>query len=219
MPKSSRAAGRSFFSNLPLELRTSLRSQVLVPLVPGANINDFQLKSTANGHDDHNGNAVGERELLPTQPASPSSPSSTMDGNTSSLNLTAGYIGDTDTMEDMTSTITPVAESSTAGQKRAAQIKMLVSPSNAKRRRAPSNVNGDGKSRGKGKGKGRAVVDVMKRYKGHAWDCTSVVPRYTDSSELPPNLVKCVSCCSLLPSDEPFMFHERLLGGVMLTWR
>ena len=63
-------AGRSFFSNLPLDLRSSLRSQTLLPLVPGQNINT--LESKQDELDKSLGLGPGH-DFLPTQPASPSS--------------------------------------------------------------------------------------------------------------------------------------------------
>lgn len=194
MPKSSRAAGRSFFSNLPLELRTTLRSQTLVPLVPGANINDFKLDPKPNP----NGMSQEGRDYLPTQPESPGS---TVDDSISIQGIRQSH---SEEPRDGGSTLVTMGESSTAGQKRAQQDPSMVSSSafkgtgSQKRRKAVKGANGDvngiraGDVKAKSKGKGRAV-DVGKRYKGHAWDCTGVVPRYTDPSELPSNLVKCGS--------------------------
>lgn len=175
MTKSRKTAGRSFFSNLPLELRTSLRSQILVPHVAGANINDFRLAhDTASSSD-------GDSHLLPTQPLSPTS---TVDD--SSIIQNGGYslVGIPGLPSE--STLTDVAESSTTGQKRAVQAGLS------------SSSNGIGTGTGKkrkviknGKGKSRTPQDVMKKYNGHAWDCTGLVERYTDPSEIPSNLVKC----------------------------
>lgn len=174
----------------------------MVPHVAGANINDFRLnpddgRGGSKGLEQGDETGEGVRDLLRTQPESPDSTSTT-----STMEIEDDQEADQSSL--------PVAESSTAGQKRLAledgvKLSLSRSPTSEKRRKVlkPANgtgnrnvdVNGRGKSRGNGKGKGtaRGGVDVGKRYQGHAWDCTGVVPRYTDFSEMPPNLVKCRS--------------------------
>lgn len=151
-----KTVGRSFFSNLPLDLRTSLKSQILVPLVPGANINDFQL---ANGHED---DSRGEsRNLLSTQPASPS---------------TVG-----DDQEGVSVNPNTIAESSTASQKRHLDAELSATTKDGGKKAKMSK---------KGKGRA-VIADPSKRYSGHAWDCTGLVERYTDPAQVPSQLVKC----------------------------
>lgn len=86
-----KGAGRSFFSNLPLDLRTTLRTQTLVPLVPGG---DLSLESKAELMQW----SMDNGDLLATQPPSPPSAGSVI---------------------DLVEEPEAVAESSVAGQKRA----------------------------------------------------------------------------------------------------
>jgi len=197
-------AGRSFFSNLPLDLRSSLRSQTLVPLIPGANINDLERKQEALDRVLGPGN-----DFLPTQPASPGSSD---DGN----EPLPGY------REEV------VAESSTSAKKRARASSNEVETPNSsminvngkKRKQVAGGVNGtgtgtkpvgpngsgggstigSGKDKGKGKGKevnanvnGDGPGSKGNRFKGHRWDCTGLVKRYKKPSEMPSELVKCES--------------------------
>lgn len=60
-----RKGGRSFFSNLPLDLRHELRSQTLLPLIPGGDLNAVEVKAELIA-------AAANGDLLPTQPPSPS---------------------------------------------------------------------------------------------------------------------------------------------------
>lgn len=200
-------AGRSFFSNLPLDLRSSLRSQTLVPLIPGANINDLERKQEALDRVLGPGN-----DFLPTQPASPGSSddgNEPLPGNRREV----------------------VAESSTSAKKRALSNEVETPNSsminiNGKKRKqlAASGVNGSRKGahpaggtgsasasaspvvnaqgKGKGKGKGKEVNANVNgdgtgpkgnRFKGHRWDCTGLVKRYKKPSEMPSELVKCES--------------------------
>lgn len=157
-----KSAGRSFFSNLPLDLRTSIKSQVLVPLIPGANINDHQPSSEP-------------RDFLPTQPASPSTVADELDIPSSVLTA------DGQRHEAIGLRTTQEAETSTAGQKRLISPELSMISSLAGKKRKVNN-----------KGKGKAVtVDPAKRFLGHAWDCTGLVQRYNDPAEVPSQLVKC----------------------------
>jgi len=187
-------AGRSFFSNLPLDLRSSLRSQTLLPLVPGQNINT--LESKQDELDKSLGLGPGH-DFLPTQPASPSS---SVDEDESTIEVASASIP-AGPMHEV------VAESSTSATKRAlvrAHDEILETNSNDI---SMTNTNGQkkqkvdindiktpekGKGKGKGKGKAKAIEDGN-RFKGHRWDCTGVVTRYTKPSEMPSELVKCES--------------------------
>jgi hypothetical protein len=184
-------AGRSFFSNLPLDLRSSLRSQTLVPLIPGANINDLELKQEALDKVLGPGN-----DYLPTQPASP---------------------GSSDDGEYRAETVA-VAESSTSAKKRALSnevdldipdssfVGTSVQGQGKKQKQVAGKVNGNvtgiqptgasGNAKGKGKGKevngdGPGPGSKGNRFKGHRWDCTGLVKRYKKPSEMPSELVKC----------------------------
>jgi len=174
--------GRSFFSNLPLDLRSSLRSQTLLPLVPGQNINTLETKQEEL--DKALGLGAGN-DYLPTQPASPSS---------------------SDEDEVYPTPVAPlvmpipevVAESSTSAKKRAllSENETDVEMSNQS---MITNGGGEGKKqkveikkKSKGKGKAKAVEDGN-RFKGHRWDCTGLVTRYTKPTEMPSELVKCES--------------------------
>ena len=189
-------AGRSFFSNLPLDLRSSLRSQTLLPLVPGQNINT--LESKQDELDKSLGLGPGH-DFLPTQPASPSS---SVDEDESTIEVAAASIPAGRVHE-------VVAESSTSATKRAlvrAHDEILETNTNDF---SMTNVNGQrkqkvdiqdievsekgkGAAKGKGKGKAKAIEDGN-RFKGHRWDCTGLVTRYTKPSEMPSELVKCES--------------------------
>jgi hypothetical protein len=183
--------GRSFFSNLPLDLRSSLRSQTLLPLVPGQNINTLETKQEEL--DKALGLGAGN-DYLPTQPASPSS-------------------SDEDEVRPTPVVIPPaplimpevVAESSTSAKKRALLVEndVEVEMSNQKDLSIITITNGEGKKekveikkKGKGKGKAKAVEDGN-RFKGHRWDCTGLVTRYTKPTAMPSELVKCESHQSL----------------------
>jgi hypothetical protein len=175
--------GRSFFSNLPLDLRSSLRSQTLLPLVPGQNINTLETKQEEL--DKALGLGVGN-DYLPTQPASPSS-------------------SDEDEVRPTPVVIPPaplimpevVAESSTSAKKRALLVENDVDVEMSKVQDPSMIMNGEGKKqkvetkkKGKGKGKAKAVEDGN-RFKCHRWDCTGLVTRYTKPTEMPSELVKC----------------------------
>jgi len=143
--------GRSFFSNLPLDLRSSLRSQTLLPLVPGQNINTLETKQ-------------GELDKA----------------------LGLG------------------AESSTTARKRALSLENGKETEMSGVQDLSVITNGEGKKqkveikkKGKGKGKAKAVEDGN-RFKGHRWDCTGLVTRYTKPTEMPSELVKCESKPSLM---------------------
>ena len=193
-------AGRSFFSNLPLDLRSSLRSQTLVPLIPGANINDLERKQEALDRVLGPGN-----DFLPTQPASPGS---------SDDGIEVAPVA----REEV------VAESSTSAKKRALSNEVetpnssKININGKKRKQVAGGVNGNGtgtkpvgangsgagstigsgKDKGKGKGKevnanvnGDGPGSKGNRFKGHRWDCTGLVKRYKKPSEMPSELVKC----------------------------
>jgi hypothetical protein len=174
--------GRSFFSNLPLDLRSSLRSQTLLPLVPGQNINTLETKQEEL--DKALGLGAGN-DYLPTQPASPSS-------------------SDEDEVHPMPArplgVPEVVAESSTSARKRALSLENDVEMSGVQNPSTMTDGEGEGKKqkveikkKGKGKGKAKAVEDGN-RFKGHRWDCTGLVTRYTKPTEMPSELVKCESC-------------------------
>jgi hypothetical protein len=173
-------AGRSFFSNLPLDLRSSLRSQTLLPLIPGANINDLEKKQEAL--EQKLGLGPGN-DYLPTQPSSPGS-------------------------SDEEDAVTGNAESSTSAmRKRDLEVEPVTPTPTANRAGKKQKItNGmDTKTNGKGKGKGKAVEGNGNggasgngerggnRFKGHRWDCTGLVQRYTKPTEMPQELVKCKS--------------------------
>jgi hypothetical protein len=180
-------AGRSFFSNLPLDLRSSLRSQTLLPFVPGQNINTLEAKQ------DELDKVLGLRpgnDFLPTQPASPSS---TVDED----DAPAAVV--TDPMPEV------VAESSTSATKRALnhnlenefQDTSMISTNGGKKQKVEV-INPKSNRKGKGKGKGKAIEGEGNRFKGHRWDCTGLVTRYTKPSEMPSELVKCESTHNVL---------------------
>jgi hypothetical protein len=173
--------GRSFFSNLPLDLRSSLRSQTLLPLVPGQNINTLETKQEEL--DKALGLGAGN-DYLPTQPASPSSSDEDEVHSTPAAPLIVPEV---------------VAESSTSARKRALSLENDVEMSGGQDQSINMNGEGEGKKqkveikkKGKGKGKAKAVEDGN-RFKGHRWDCTGLVTRYTKPTEMPSELVKCES--------------------------
>jgi hypothetical protein len=180
-------AGRSFFSNLPLDLRSSLRSQTLLPLVPGQNINTLEAKQ------DELDKVIGLRpgnDFLPTQPASPSS---TVDEDDAPVAVV------TDPMPEV------VAESSTSATKRALnqnlenefQDTSMIRMNGGKKQKVEV-ITPKSNRKGKGKGKGKAIEGEGNRFKGHRWDCTGLVTRYTQPSEMPSELVKCESTHNVL---------------------
>jgi hypothetical protein len=170
--------GRSFFSNLPLDLRSSLRSQTLLPLVPGQNINTLETKQ------DESDKALGlgaGNDYLPTQPPSPTS------SDEDEVRPTPAAL----IMPEV------VAESSTSARKRAISLENDVEMSRVHDQTIVMSGEGEGKKqkveikkKGKGKGKAKAVEDGN-RFKGHRWDCTGLVNRYTKPTEMPSELVKC----------------------------
>lgn len=179
--------GRSFFSNLPLDLRSSLRSQTLLPLVPGQNINTLEAKQEEL--DKVLGLGVGN-DYLPTQPDSPGS----SDGDEDENDLSPRISKDTIPIPEV------MAESSTSVKKRALleinpdpQVVSISTNgherSEGKRQKVEAVMK---KGKGKGKGKAKAIEDGN-RFKGHRWDCTGLVNRYTKPSEMPSELVKCES--------------------------
>jgi hypothetical protein len=184
MGKKSKA-GRSFFSNLPLDLRSSLRSQTLLPLVPGQNINTLETKQEEL--DRALGLGAGN-DYLPTQPASPSSSDE-------------DEVRPTPVIKPAAPSVMPevVAESSTSAKKRALLLDNDVEISGVQDLSTMTNGEGEGKKqkveikkKGKVKGKAKAVEDGN-RFKGHRWDCTGLVTRYTKPTEMPSELVKCES--------------------------
>jgi hypothetical protein len=177
--------GRSFFSNLPLDLRSSLRSQTLLPLVPGQNINTLETKQEEL--DKALGLGAGN-DYLPTQPASPSSSDEDEVLPTPAIKAAAPSV-----MPEV------VAESSTSAKKRALLLDNDIEMSGLQDLSTMTNGEGEGKKqkveikkKGKGKGKAKAVEDGN-RFKGHRWDCTGLVTRYTKPTEMPSELVKCKS--------------------------
>jgi hypothetical protein len=179
--------GRSFFSNLPLDLRSSLRSQTLLPLVPGQNINTLETKQEEL--DKVLGLGAGN-DYLPTQPASPSS-SDEDEGHPAPVIIPAVP----PVMPEV------VAESSTSARKRALSLENEKENEMSGVQDLSMVTNGEGegkkqkveiKKKGKGKGKAKAVEDGN-RFKGHRWDCTGLVTRYTKPTEMPSELVKCES--------------------------
>jgi hypothetical protein len=243
-----RTAGRSFFSNLPLDMRSNLRSQLLVPLIPGLNIQDQETKREA----------IGEgSDLLPTQPASPGSDSGSDSSNGEedaqnegeTANAGVGLMNGTRNTKEpiLQERKEVVAESSMdALRRRALEMEQEKTreiakpkasvgtntpsqPSSKKRPLEQSHENSTGvmsdmpnvststnsfsasmtkkqRKNAKGKGKGRPSGAVgpasggtdpekqgMNRFKGHRWDCTGLVKRYTKPTEMPSELVKCES--------------------------
>ena len=173
--------GRSFFSNLPLDLRSSLRSQTLLPLVPGQNINILETKQ---GELDKALGLGAGNDYLPTQPDSPSSSEEDQ-----ALPIQVSPV------------VRPevVAESSTTARKRALSLENENETEMSEVQNLSVIENGEGKKqkveikkKGKGKGKAKAVEDGN-RFKGHRWDCTGLVTRYTKPTEMPSELVKCES--------------------------
>jgi len=178
--------GRSFFSNLPLDLRSSLRSQTLLPLVPGQNINILETKQ---GELDKALGLGAGNDYLPTQPDSPSSSEEDQ-----ALPIQVSPV------------VRPevVAESSTTARKRALSLENENETEMSEVQNLSVIENGEGKKqkveikkKGKGKGKAKAVEDGN-RFKGHRWDCTGLVTRYTKPTEMPSELVKCESKPSLM---------------------
>jgi hypothetical protein len=189
--------GRSFFSNLPLDLRSSLRSQTLLPLVPGQNINTLETKQEEL--DKALGLGAGN-DYLPTQPASPSSSDEDEIHPTPVIKPAAPSV-----MSEV------VAESSTSAKKRALLLEKETDVDMSGIQDLSVITNGEGKKqkveikkKGKGKGKAKAVEDGN-RFKGHRWDCTGLVTRYTKPTEMPSELVKCESC---------FLFMLKYLGSL-----
>jgi hypothetical protein len=193
--------GRSFFSNLPLDLRSSLRSQTLLPLVPGQNINTLETKQEEL--DKALGLGSGN-DYLPTQPASPSSSDEEEVRPTPAAPLIPPEV---------------VAESSTSARKRAISLENDVEMSRVHDQTIVMSGEGEGKKqkveikkKGKGKGKAKAVEDAN-RFKGHRWDCTGLVTRYTKPTEMPSELVKCESV-----SYVHAQVARRLAQNLDLTW-
>jgi hypothetical protein len=103
-----------------------------------------------------------------------------------------------------------VAESSTSAKKRALSLEAedatLPFPNtslasiNGQVKKQKQDQNGDGvtagKRKSKGKGKGKDIEGEGNRFKGHRWDCTGLVTRYTKPTEMPSELVKCMSFSS-----------------------
>lgn len=170
--------GRSFFSNLPLDLRSSLRSQTLLPLVPGQNIHTLETKQ---GELDKALGLGAGNDYLPTQP---DSPSSSEEDEVPPIQV-APFRPEV------------VAESSTSARKRALSLENGKETEMSGVQDLSVITNGEGKKqkveikkKGKGKGKAKAVEDGN-RFKGHRWDCTGLVTRYTKPTEMPSELVKC----------------------------
>jgi hypothetical protein len=104
-----KGAGRSFFSNLPLDLRTTLRTQTLLPLIPGSDLKEHAVTAEAFEWTGKHG------DLLSTQPPSPP---------------------DTATDEAIDSNLdSPLAESSLAGQKRLTSDLLSMPEQKRQRRR------------------------------------------------------------------------------------
>lgn len=263
-----RTAGRSFFSNLPLDLRSNIRSQTLLPLVAGANIQDLDTRR------DEFDKEIGGKELLPTQPASiapsDSDSSEEEDENAEECRNTLSQATAKGTRRSETEQERPkavVAESSMDALRRRAEemarekeqrervtrepqaassaTGISVVPSNKRGHDAileskngigndtsattdngrsfPASFNPSfakkqkrtGKQKGRGRGNGGSrtngivepvEVENTNRYKGHRWDCTGLVKRYTQPTEMPSELVKCKS-----------PFQLRMLAGYEQT--
>lgn len=127
-------------------------------------------------------------DYLPTQPASPSSSDE-------------DEIDPRPVVKPAAPSVMPevVAESSTSARKRALSHENDVEMSGVHDRSMIMKGDGEGKKqkveikkKGKGKGKAKAVEDGN-RFKGHRWDCTGLVTRYTKPTEMPSELVKCES--------------------------
>lgn len=71
------------------------------------------------------------------------------------------------------------------------------STSAALRTKRPENVLTSPRSAKERRGKEKVPANP---HQGHAWDCTGLVPRFSDYSQLPQQLAKCAlhSCCILL---------------------
>ena len=143
MPKGRPA--RSFFSSLPYELKTTLRSQSFGPVTTLSAQDSIQVKAELIA------DTVQFGALLPTQPQSP--------------------IASQDALSLVESTEGPI-ESSTSSKR------LLVDTSD----RRPA-----------ARGRKRKFKPPGNDFLGHRWDCTGLVPRYTDYSELPSGLAKCSS--------------------------
>jgi len=178
------------FASLPAELKLALRTQTVEPY-----INDtVEVKTELLDVMEADG-------LLPTQPReiSPDSPI---------------QIEIRQEFTPLPSTSAPVdlAPPIASGSVVIKRTHENAIPSSSKRNStsrdwAGHNITERGKRR---KGKSRALDN---RYQGHPWDCTGLVPRYTDYSEAPPELGKCE--LSPLPliinytEEEPMMFRFR----------
>jgi hypothetical protein len=259
-----RTAGRSFFSNLPLDLRSNIRSQTVLPLVTDTSTDIQEVEVRQDGPSDE---IVG-RDLLPTQPASVSlgseSGSDSSDDEDDEPNITdmgmvqANGTGtlEVEVEEEVEAPKVVVAESSMDALRRRAEemakekeqkeresgttpkgkgtgtgkeaetsplaaVSMSTTTSKKRRRETaldrqddqntssvvithlpPSFSAGMTKKQRrnqKGKGKcdtnrsegGQVHVQEVNRHKGHRWDCTGLVKRYTKATEMPSELVKC----------------------------
>ena len=165
---------RSLFASLPWDLKQSLRSQsldVVIPLQPKSEVEIkaeriLQLAST-NG-------------LLSTQPKS-SSDVVEADSSRGGVNETeaghnrrAGDAGE-DEEDDLEN-----RESSGGALQRPTPPSSLDYP--------PTPMSYTDSARKRRKGKNKAPVN---RHLGHPWDCTGLVSRYQDYSEVPTHLAKC----------------------------
>jgi len=260
-----RTAGRSFFSNLPLDLRSNIRSQTVLPLVTDTSTDIQELEVKQDGPSD----VVG-RDLLPTQPASVSlgseSDSDSSDDDDDEPNITdigmiqANGTGtlEVEVEEEAEAPKEVIAESSMDALRRRAEemakekeqkeresgttpkgkrtgtgkeaetspraaASMSITTSKKRGRETALDRQDDPNTssavisslppsfsasmtkeqrknqKGKGKGDtnrsegGQVQVQEVNRHKGHRWDCTGLVKRYTKATEMPSELVKCES--------------------------
>lgn len=202
MPK--RPKSRSFFTALPVEIKRQLRSQpARVDSPPEPEVVRQQASREPNPAD-----------LLPTQPprpddagedpgpsdqvTRPTEESSDMD-MTKSSDVEAAPVSKTavELAPVPSSSTTPTVTSSAAASSSnsAPSRSALGSSSIVRAVKRSSEWEGGRPSakrqKGKGKAKEPASEEAENLYEGHPWDCTGLVPRYTDASEVPKHLKKC----------------------------
>ncbi|WVR08109.1 hypothetical protein IAU60_005155 [Kwoniella sp. DSM 27419] len=173
MPKPS----RSMFASLPFELRSNLRSQVLLPLGDKAQ----EARSKAEHVLDA---AVGG--MLSTQPASEVDESDDDDVDV-----------DADAQAGSQSALgpsQPIRSSAVAGPSRLRQtpaVKSVRYEASWVHEKAQASTGEDKPHPAKKRRGNKAKKAVItNQYAGHPWDCTGLVPRYSDYEQVPHDLKK-----------------------------
>jgi trimethylguanosine synthase len=160
----------SFFSSLPPQLKYQLRSQPKLELEPAPaeeEVKNVHVQPKLS-------------DLLPTQP-----PMEDDDDGDEYEDAEEGG-GEEGEEEEVMELATPAA---TALPGPSSMPASTVSTVVISRKRAHS-VEARPSHTKRRKGKGKAI-DEHNAYEGHSWDCTGLVPRYTDASEVPKHLKKC----------------------------